>query len=39
MRLSQAIDFAMVIPATPSAPKAGQIVYGNLLKLIENKCF
>ena len=23
----------------PSAPKTGQTVYGNLLKLSENKCF
>jgi hypothetical protein len=35
MHVSQAIDFARVISGTPSAPKTGQAVYGNLLKLID----
>jgi hypothetical protein len=39
MRLSQAIDYAILIASTPFAPKADQIVYGTLLKLVENKCF
>jgi len=36
---SQANDSAMLILGTPSSPNTGQAVYGNLLKLLENKLF
>ena len=39
MHLPQVIDYAMLMSATPSAPKTGQTVYGNLLKSSGCKCF